>query len=480
MLNVDYLDREKSALCIFSDKKQWGYFLPLRLAGYKLTLLNDKTDDAIIKALRIVEKGKIDRVFIFNPYMKSHAVFRGVIEVAKKMGTRVTVIERGGLPNSLYYADEVAYGDDDYHTIYDKLSIENFTNDEVNLTKSILDNLKKGSHSLEEMESYEETWNKHTLLRFADKKKLFIPLQLRDDMAVSYFTDGYNNYESFEESIKQAVIDNRDVIFIIKQHPLSKYDLSWTNDFENVICTSQNDNVHALIDICDAVGLYNSGVGLLAIAHGKPLYNVGNAYYNAGDRFSTRKESVSEIVTDLVHSNILVRDESKVQLFFTWLIFRKYSWFTAQDLIREFKDRKAHAYDNINIALLNLDGNTHISGWDLQGYDYSPRSYLNWHLNISGKADEKKKPDNSLIKETNIKPTNAVTMLKEIKEKETVIEGKVVFPKKNKTIFGCFAIPIFRVFVSGKKKIKLVDTPERFFNESKSPSLKTIGKLSFK
>ena len=54
--------------------------------------------------------------------MKSHAKFRGIIELSRRLGVRTTVIERGGLPNSLYYADEVVYGDHDYHNIDNILS----------------------------------------------------------------------------------------------------------------------------------------------------------------------------------------------------------------------------------------------------------------------------------------------------------------------------------------------------------------------
>ena len=45
-----------------------------------------------------------------------------IIELSRRLGVRTTVIERGGLPNSLYYADEVVYGDHDYHNIDNILS----------------------------------------------------------------------------------------------------------------------------------------------------------------------------------------------------------------------------------------------------------------------------------------------------------------------------------------------------------------------
>lgn len=488
LLSVDYIEREKNALCIFSDKAQWGYFLPLRLAGYNLSVLNEKNDEAISSALYELEHEKYDRVFIFNPYMKSHSVFRSIIEVAKKLNIRVTVIERGGLPNSIYYADEVAYGDKEYSTIMSKLDEIYFTDNELKSAEKILLRMKEGNTSLESMDSYSKTWIKHTLLRFSDKKKIFIPLQLRDDMAVNYFTNGYPSYQEYEENIQVAVENNPDLLFIIKQHPLSKYDLSWTNSYENIICADQNDNIHALIEISDAVTLYNSGVGLLAMIHNKPVFHIGNAYYSGNNSFAHRCVSVSESADLVKKGGHYVFNEEKLKLFFTWLIFKKYSWFNAQDIIREFVDRKSHAYDNICVEILNLDGVSTLTGSSIDGYDYSNKSYLNWHLNINSDIST---PPSKPVTKAPPKPkpipkdTSQIGVVEQIKT-ETLLSSNVI-PNQNtkssvksKTIVGMIVVPVVKTFTKSKMKNKISKNPYLFFADSKHASLRAIGRVSFK
>lgn len=453
LLEVDYLSREKKALCIFSDKSQWGYFLPLRSAGYRLYALSEKTDDAIVDAIRKIERKEVDRVFIFNPYMKSHAAFRGVIEIAKKVGVQLTVIERGGLPNSIYFSDEVAYGDLDYKKIPDLLESIVFSKEQLSFTSELINNLCSGTYSLESMDPYEHTWTKHALIRLNDKKKIFIPLQLRDDMAVNYFTEGFGSYESYENGIKDAVMKYPDLLFIIKEHPLSKYDLSWVKEYPNVVCADQHDNVHTLIDIADCVALYNSGVGLLAMAHNKKLYHIGNAYYAANGMFSTHKQSLGEVAEEVEKSSRgeieSDRDINKVLAFFSWLVFHKYSWFTADDVVREFADRKSHGYDNINVSVMNLDSKAYYLGNRSCTNLYSHESYLNWHSNISGV-------------ESTPEPVE--------KEKEPIKKIKA-----RPTVTGRVMIIILSAFLNGPKKIKIKNNPDSFFKDSKSAIIKKLA-----
>lgn len=485
LLEVDYINRNKKALCIFSDKSQWGYFLPLRMAGYSLDVLSDKDDGSISEAMRKIEKKEVERVFIFNPYMKSHVSFRGVIEVAKRLGVQVTVIERGGLPNSIYFSDEVAYGDPEYKRIYDDLDSITFSDEEINISKKLIDDLTTGKYSLEAMDGYDITWNKNALLRMTDNKKVFIPLQLRDDMAVNYFTDGYTSYSIYEEGIQEAIAKFPDIIFIIKEHPLSKYDMSWANNYANAVIANQKDNIHALIEISDCVALYNSGVGLLALAHNKPLFNIGNAYYGCEGKFSTHKNSLLEVAEEISKNDISVlfsgRDLYRLNKFFTWLFFRKYSWFTADDEIREFSDRKSHGYKNINVSVLNIDNKTFVIGDRISDSEFSSESYLNWHLNLN--VNNKKV---SLSKVELSKKNAELNKANEDggKENEVVIKkekiNRNVITKRELTLIGAISISLCKPFVSGSKKLKLINNPEAFFNDSRSIMLNKVGKLSFK
>ena len=388
----DYIERPKKALCIFSDKKQWGYFVPLRLYGYKLDILCSNSDNDIHNILNKIEQNYYDRIFIFNPYMKSHAKFRGIIELSRRLGVRTTVIERGGLPNSLYYADEVVYGDHDYHNIDNILST--YIPKTLAKSKALINRICSGCEFLENQESYEVTHSKLVLLRNSKCPTIFIPLQLEDDMAVTKFTDGYPSYNEFIEQIRESIFANPDIIFAIKRHPLSKNNIS-NLMAENVVLVDDNTNIHALMDSCKFTIVYNSGVGMLSCIQQKPTFNIGNTYYSASTTLSNRVSSVEEAIIKIKSKQYHCTTIEDAIIFTDWLINEKYSWFSANDIIRDFSDRKSHGYDNIMVELINLDGTIINTGSIRNSYPPSPRSYLNHRITIFPVKNEKvvgKKP----------------------------------------------------------------------------------------
>lgn len=397
ILLQDYIERPKTALCVFSDKKQWGYFIPLRAYGYKLDILCSSVDNQIHNALNKIEQHCYDRIFIFNPYMKSHAKFRGILELSRSLGIRITVIERGGFPNSLYYADEVAYGDPDYHNMDNIFS--NYTPKTLYKSQALIDKICLGSEFLENQEDYKTTYSKFVLLRNSKYSTIFIPLQLEDDMAVTKFTDGYPSYNEFIEQIRESIVTQSDIIFVIKRHPLSKNDMSEFKA-ENVILVDNNANIHALMDSCKFTIVYNSGVGLLSCIQQKPTFNIGNAYYSASDSLSNRVSSVKEALAKIKSNQYHVTTLEKAALFVDWLINEKYSWFSATDIIRDFSERKSHGYDNIMLELINLDGAKLNIGAMRNSSIISPKSYLNHRLTIF--------PVKNNISDTNVKKDTKV------------------------------------------------------------------------
>lgn len=385
ILEKDYLKRNKEALCIFGDRKQWGYFLPLRSCGFKLKTLCTNDIDTINTERENILKGLYDRIFIFNPYMKSHAKYFSLIEQAKKSNIKVTIIERGGLPNSLYYADEVVYGDKEYHDL-DRL-INSYEIKTLEKTKQLIKKIKQGNSFLENQTSYKESADALDI-QFANctRRKIFIPLQLSEDMAVTRFTDGYISYNSFINELNEAIIKHKEYQFIIKRHPLSNETLKFTSE-DNVTLVDNNLNIHALIEKSDYVMVYNSGVGLLSCIHNKPTFNIGNSYYSAKKNLSNFCNGPLDAIALINKNQFHLSTEEFLIKFIDWLTNTKYSWFYAKDIIRDFGSRKSHAYDNIVVESLNIDNKIIGVGNGLEGYQVTPRSYLNHRINLFDHSD---------------------------------------------------------------------------------------------
>lgn len=466
IINVDYLPRENDALCLFTDKSSWGYFLPLRSLGYKLTAVNNLNDDILYELLTTVSEGKYQRIFIFNPYMKSHAKFFSILEVAKKSGVKITVIERGGLPNSIYYADEVVYGDPIYRQLDNILSDYNLKNKSV--TSGIISRIKTGNDVLESQDSYEDTKKRNLLLSFIDKTKFFIPLQLSDDMAVTKFTENNISYSEFYNEILEVAKNNPDDIFVIKQHPLSKNKIS-NNGIENLIVANDRDNIHYLIDICSATIVYNSGVGLLSCIHQKPTYNIGNAYYSSKN-LSQKVKSLADAVACYKDKSHEISDLS-ITKFVDWLVYEKYSWFSADTVLREFKDRKAHGYQNIVVEILNLDNTRKNCGNRNQSYPFSEKSYLAWKgkLGLNKQLLEKKKESKAAANKKDIRKEQC----KGFVDKQEA--QKLIFTPDS--FFKTCLTSVLTLFLNERKTEKLKSNTESFFDDSNSRFIKFLRRF---
>ena len=382
MLEQDWLPREKKVLVLLKHKDQYEYFLPLRSAGYSIEVLlpDEQTPERVVDK---IQGGYYSAVAIFNPYMKSHESIRPYHELAKKAGIATIVVERGALPGSWYYAPEVAYNDPDYKN---EVYLDwNPSQEDFEATAALISELQAGGKTLEKLSDYKETYEKHSLVSALAKKTIFIPLQLHDDMAVTRYTEGHTSYSDYYDSVLSICekIDSDTVVFV-KPHPLSASKLTFPN--KNVIVCDHSDNIHALIDLSDAVICYNSGVGLLSLIHGKETFTVGNSFYSHSTGLAKKAETLDAAL-------LMINDEHtpKVSLdlifkFTGWISIKKYSYFLADSVVKDFGDRKAHGYRNILPKRINID-DFHIEVTPSKlDRSYFKSSYLAAKYNIFHKA----------------------------------------------------------------------------------------------
>jgi hypothetical protein len=109
--------------------------------------------------------------------------------------------------------------------------------------------------------------------------KIFFPLQIPHDQSIRYFSD-----QSLDAVVK-AVVEwgaARRVAIHLKAHPANpKRMQAYRAQFpEGRWLKWREENIHDLIDECDAVFLVNSGVGFEALLHAKPIVMFGRAEYD--------------------------------------------------------------------------------------------------------------------------------------------------------------------------------------------------------
>lgn len=345
LLAIDHIDREKTVACLCKNKDTWGYFLPLRLLGYRILPVFEDGKEAIASILSCLERGEVDDIAIFNPYMKSHAAFRPIFDKAKALGRHTIVIERGALPATIYYDEDVCYKSERFSEA--AFLAEAFSAKELEDARAYVDDLRRGGRTLEQMGAYEETAAKYSHLQDDRRLKCFVPLQLEDDMAVTMFIKGEQTYPEFLASLTSVVEQNPDVMFVIKPHPLSKTEIPLAHT--NVVLAERSDNIHAILDMVDATLCYNSGVGLLSILHQAATITLGNAFYNmAGAGY--RASSAAVGIAKLKEGAIKRPDPDLALRIAAWFMLRRYSQFRATDHIREMATRRAHDYKDIAIT----------------------------------------------------------------------------------------------------------------------------------
>lgn len=440
LLEVDFLPRARKLACICKNHHHWGYFLPLRLAGFELVPVFGEADEDIAALTSGLTDGTLDGIAIFNPYMKSHSRFSGAVTLARQLGREVVVIERGALPNTVYYAEDVSYAAPSYsQAAFDR---DAFSPAELVAAQAYIERLREGSMTLEAMDGYAATAEKYEGAKKPEKPVCLIPLQLDDDMAVTQFLKGEQSYHDFAASLPRLVESNPDMTFVIKPHPLSKLDALPRT--ENVVIADRADNIHFLIDHADVVLCYNSGVGLLSLLHGKPTMTLGNAFYSlsgAGFHATSAEEGVARFKAGAVRAP----DDALVQKIAAWFTLRKYSEFIATDHIVEFESRKSHGYRDIMITMLRWKEHEIALGRLRQLAPFGKRSYL------AARA--------SVIQPVPVKKSKKISRLRRP------------------------LIPVVRFFIrrfsSPTAQRKFDAGPVEFFQSLRKPVYRTLGRLLF-
>ncbi len=374
---IDHIPRAKTALCVCKDKEHYGYFLPFRALGYKLELITDESGASLEAARKLIAAGGADLFMIFNPYMKSHSAFHGLFLFARECGVEVVVVERGALPSTIYYAPDVSYNDPDFLN-YDSHS-HHLDAKALAAADEICLKIRSGGWTLENLSGYEETRKAHADLATGGGMRIFIPLQLADDMAVTQFVSPTQSYQEFEASVCGTALAHPEIVFVVKAHPLNRD--SFAGGPENLVVCDNAENVHAVIDACDATVCYNSGVGLLALIHGKPTVTIGNAFYNVAAT-GKRAASFGDAVRLLAGGGGEPPAAGAVRNLIAWIVTRKYSFFTATDFFREFKDRRSHAYKDIMVTHLNWNDVSLPLGRVSALSSITEKSYVNGRLGL--------------------------------------------------------------------------------------------------
>ena len=283
----------------------------------------DEKDLAPQTMLAYIQQNNIDRVLMFNPYGNKQRL--ALYQSLKQNKIPFIIAERGALRDSVFY-DYNGFNAESksYHAQnWDK----ELQADQIRLVQKYIESEKQSASSLEKQQNRVGVDKIRNELHIAQNKKiLFVPLQRPSDSVIKYFCGTIKSYENFIKLVQETVdtLDQNWVV-VVKKHPLEDQASQINN------CIYSEHNIKDLLELCDAVLLINSGVGLLSMIWNKPVYYCGEVFY-ADERINKHTTHASELITSL--QNNFQPDTNSVYKFLYFLIEEFYSFgtFTTKEI----------------------------------------------------------------------------------------------------------------------------------------------------
>lgn len=257
-------------------------------------------------------------ITMWNPYGTPWRL--QVFNFLKALGANVIVGERGALPNTFYF-DETGLCVDSkrYCEEYWNYAIED--EDQYRCVDNYIESIRFGDESLEGQAARVNVGFLRATLKIADNKKiLFVPLQLSDDTVTTFFSEPERGYADYLLEIqKLANRLPRDWVLIYKNHPLARDKFNISGAF-----AANQFHINDLLEASDAVALFNSGTGLLAMAFNKPVFYYGKSFY-AIDGVNYPFVDAASVV-EMLENGAPPVDREKIRRFYSYLIEKFYSF----------------------------------------------------------------------------------------------------------------------------------------------------------
>lgn len=376
ILKEDYLNRKESALCISENHSHSGYFIPLRAAGFKLSVLCSLEADLINEEIKKIERGLYNKVFITKLNQVENNHFQALVRVAELSGVDVIEIEPGLLAGTVSYISN-AEKTNEILTIDE---IKSFKNTQK-IVNDCYENSIKGTLLSSDFDDYESTYERLSWLRITpDKKNVYIPLQNIDELNKNDIDD----YQVFISDLDNIIESHNDFLFLINRNELSSGDFQGLTKRNNTVFFDKTSNTNALMSHIDVMITFSSNEGFLSILHQKPFYVLGSINYSINNHFGEEASSISGALSSFFekkYQGSLLKTDAKA--FLSWLMFNRSSYVDIKKDLFRFATEDLNSYEQVRVPLLNFGGRQY-SFQVLEGdkYQFSEKSYLSSKMGV--------------------------------------------------------------------------------------------------
>jgi len=327
-------------ICIFIDDTSYLYQCIRELLPFlgNCVTFPSKFASDIVTFKAVMMESNAKAAIVTNPYATKAR--QTTFELASKE-FEVKVFERGALPDSWFVDHDMPWHSGSYSEKYWENELDTKNRRSV---ISYLHTLQRGAITLENNARRIGAQKAQEILSIPQGTKIiFVPLQTPHDTSVGEHTKLTNNYSEFINEIDDYAyeINKLGWKIVVKIHPLdtSKY------DFKYCIVAPSDMNIHDLIDLSAGVLCYNSGVGLLAIAHHRPVCCVGKSFYIHNKIGTYFNGDISEVLNYFSKESPV--DKEQVVKFFHYLLHSFYSFGRARKSVEFRRDMKVSVTESV-------------------------------------------------------------------------------------------------------------------------------------
>lgn len=449
--NCDYYARNKYTLTpLWNPNKKTTLFLSKNphsfneylFSKFSNPLLIDEKDFILNDIDKIIEQYNLEEIVFNNPYGNPKRL--AIYQAFRERNIKCFVVERGALPWSIYI--------DNGGFCAESKSYLNFIDHDFNYenrlkTIDYIEELKTTGASLEPQSNMIGGVNLKREIFGSTKgyKTLFIAFQSPSDTTTNYFCGQVETYTNFvnQAMLLPVLLEDTEWKVIYKNHPLSlnKVEIPGAINVDNY-------HIGDILDACDSVTLINSGVGVLSVAYGKPVYCFGQAFYQY-EPLSFNVGNANELVELLTSDSQPYNNELSLK-FISFLINDFYSFANWEREERTYtKEAKLSISKNIKYTTLRV--------WDYQkNYESTFDNRLFIDLKASHLFDRYRLED-YLSKENANKPR--VDYVKSTVRKEESIQKNTVSQKP----LANAKTQDLELSVLKRKANKLIKNPNQFF-----------------
>lgn len=379
----------------------------------------------------------VSRVVFHNPYATERMF--GFYEKLKKLNFPIVVCERGALPNSIFFDPSGFNGDSASYLEKNWMRpLEDF--ERAKLVRYVQDYRISAAALEEQAQSLGAQMLRRKLEIEPGRKVLFVPLQRPTDTVVKYLAapiGGFDEFISVVDRLSRTLPP--EWVVVVKKHPLEDD----APQLDGVIYAN-DANVNDLVDLCDAMFLINSGVGLIGLMYEKPVIYAGTAFYGH-DGLAFHAHTLESALSGVLSFS---PDLERTRAFLYYLIFVFYSFGRFETRQVSWGDgSRMTATTNIEFDTIRFPGVPEIRYERRTSPRISESSVI---------FDRYRNPDGKLRRV--FKQASRVADEKDSSEKRTGVR-----------LSGQGSLP--------RKLRKLRNSPKRFFEESQYGFLRVVGRL---